>query len=205
MTLGTRLVPAVAQIPGVTGKWELWLVKSHHKQITVYYPHHRFLKNPQAAFLTRKIQTDKFPYSSHHKFKSPKSQQQTHSYVPDTVPRLELSKNCLGHWTDKGSTPVRESKNLLLGESMNALLGEFSSLFISGCCRLIGVRGDWGASFLLSCLNLQALFFHLVISSCCLVTRLENRKSIYSGGTQSWTTSSTYGCTNPGKNYGVTT
>lgn len=101
-----------------------------------------------------------------------------HTFIPGMVPRLELSKNCFGHLRDIGSVPAWTSKNLLFGESRNAFLGEFTSLSVNGGSRLVGVRGEWGASFLHS-LNLYALFFHFVISSCCLFTRLAIRQINY--------------------------
>lgn len=96
------------------------------------------------------------------------------AHIPGIVPRPELSKNCFGHLSDIVSLPEWRSKNLLLGESRADFLGEFTSLSANISGRLVGVRGEWGASFLLS-LSLYALFFHLVISSCCLLTRLEIR------------------------------
>lgn len=95
------------------------------------------------------------------------------AYVPGMAPRLELSKNCFGHLSDIGSEPAWTSKNLLFGESRwYVFLGEFTSFSVNSSGLLVGVRGEWGASFLLS-LNLYALFFHSVISSCCLFTRLK--------------------------------
>lgn len=108
----------------------------------------------------------------------------TATRVPVMVPRPELSKNCFGHLRGTGSVPAWTSKNLLFGESRNVFLGEFISLSVRSRGRLVGVRGERGASFLHS-RNLYALFFHLVISSCCLLIRLEKKKtSIILNGVQ---------------------
>ncbi len=90
------------------------------------------------------------------------------AHVPGTAPRPELSKNCVG-WLRATGTLERVSKNLLLGESRNAFFGELSSVSVRGGRRLVGVHG---ASRLLS-LILYALRFHLLISSCCLLIRLQ--------------------------------
>lgn len=49
------------------------------------------------------------------------------SSLPGMVPRLELSKNCLGQVLDSSSELPPTSKNLLLGESSRLAFGESSS------------------------------------------------------------------------------
>ena len=49
------------------------------------------------------------------------------SSLPGMVPRLELSKNCLGQDLDSSSELPPTSKNLLLGESSRLAFGESSS------------------------------------------------------------------------------
>lgn len=114
------------------------------------------------------------------------------------VPRLELSKNCLGQVLDSSSELPATSKNLLFGESSREAFGE-SSIFLGesgtflGVTRnflgeprrleesevrgrplLVGVQGGEGlsVSVLLFTFSLKALLFHLLISAAWLDTRL---------------------------------
>lgn len=111
--------------------------------------------------------------------------------LPGMVPRLELSKNCLGQDLDSNSELPPTSKKLLFGES-NSFLGD-SKTFLGesrtflGVTRnffgeqktleeseamgrplLVGVQGDEGlsTSAVLFPFILMALFFHLLISAC---------------------------------------
>ena len=120
--------------------------------------------------------------------------------LPGMVPRLELSKNCLGQFLDSSSEPPSASKKLLLGESSGSsgflgqsrtfrgearaflgetrnFVGEFRKLVESaviGKALLVGVQGDEGLSksALFFTLSLMALLFHLLISACWLETKL---------------------------------
>lgn len=125
-------------------------------------------------------------------------------HLPGMVPRLELSKNCLGQVLDSRSKPAPASKNLLLGES-SSFLGESSSFlgvtrnFLGELTRLVeseligrpllvGVQGDEGMSTsgLLFTFSFMALFFHLLISACWLDTKLHRQED----SCQNWTKSS---------------
>lgn len=112
--------------------------------------------------------------------------------LPGMVPKLELSKNCLGQVLDSSSELPPTSKNLLLGESCREAFGESNSFLgesriflgvtrnflgelrkleeseVMGRPLLVGVQGDGGlsTSALLFTFSFMALLFHLVISAC---------------------------------------
>lgn len=107
------------------------------------------------------------------------------------VPRLELSKNCLGQVLDISSELPPTSKNLLLGESSRENFGD-SKTFLGESRTLLGVtrgflgelkleesevmgrplfvrvQGEEGfsTSAVLLPFSLKALLFHLLISAC---------------------------------------
>lgn len=58
--------------------------------------------------------------------------------LPGMVPRLELSKNCLGQFRDSVSELPPTSKNLLLGDSRREAFGESSS-FLGDSKPFLGV------------------------------------------------------------------
>lgn len=107
------------------------------------------------------------------------------------LPRLELSKNCLGQVLDSTSELPPASKKLLLGELSRENLGESGAFFgdsrtflgvtinflgelrkleeseVMGMPLLVGVQGDVGMSIsvLVFTFSLMALLFHLLISA----------------------------------------